>query len=457
MLKVILIVALGGIAPMLDSTIVNVALPTLVHSFQTSVSEVQWVLTGYLLTLGVAIPVTGWAVDRFGSKQVWMLALLIFLVGSSLSGVAWSIDSLIAFRVLQGIGAGLLAPVLQTLLVRAAGPHRLGQAITVLTYLAVAAPIVGPVVGGLILNHLSWHWLFFVNLPICLAALFLSWRWLPASSPLPGRRLDVLGLALVSPGLVAILYGLARVAALDGFDHVTVLVPLAIGATLLTAFVFVELHSQAEPAIDLRLFHDRSFAASSCLLFLSGLSLYGAMLLLTLYYQELRGYGALMTGLLLVPQGIGSLLSRWTGKLTDRIGARPIVLAGMAVTAIGTLAFTQVGIATSEWLLAAALVVRGAGLSGANLGIVAGAYRDLHPSQVTHASSATRIMQQVGGSFGTAVLAVVLAQSLAAHAADAAGHAAAFGDAFWWSLGFAVLGFVVALFLPSRRAITFER
>jgi len=187
----------------------------------------------------------------------------------------------------------------------------------------------------------------------------------------------------------------------------------------------------------------RSFSASAALLFLSGLSLYGGMLLLPLYYQQVRGASALAAGLLLAPQGVGSLLTRWAGGLTDRIGARPIVLGGLALATIGTLPYTQVGPHSSELLLGAALVVRGAGLGAANIAIMAGAYQGLRPEQIPDASGAIRIVQQVGGAFGTAVLVVILQR--------AGGHtAAAFDDAFTWAVGFSVLAVVPALLLPRK-------
>ena len=214
---------------------------------------------------------------------------------------------------------------------------------------------------------------------------------------------------LLSPALAAIIYGLAQVGTLGGFGHATVAVPLALGVALLGAFVVHALRARTEAVVDLRLFRVRSFASASALLFLSGLSMYGAMLLLPLYYQQVRGQGVVAAGLLLAPQGLGSLLTRGPlGTLIDRIGSRPVILAGTVLTALGTVAYTQAGPHTSELLLAVSLVVRGAGLSGATMAVMAAAYRDLAPADIPHASSATRILQQVGGSFGAAVLAVVL-------------------------------------------------
>jgi len=452
LVRLVLILAVGAIAPALDSTIVNVALPTLVRAFGASVAQLQWAITGYLLALGMAMPVTAWAADRYGAKRLWLISLALFLLGSVLAGTSWSVASLIAFRVLQGIGAGLLQPLLQTLVVRAAGPGRLGRAITVVTYVIVVAPILGPVVGGLIVDHASWRWIFYVNVPICLAALVLAARGLDETAQRRGGPLDVLGLGLLSPALAAILYGLASAGAKGGFGGADTVVPLAVGLLLLAAFGAHEL-GQREPALDLRLFRERSFAVSSALLFLGGLSIYGGLLLLTLYYQTLRGDSPLLAGLLLAPQGVGSLLTRWTGGLADRIGARPIVLLGLLLAALGTLPFALAGQGTGEVGLSVALLVRGAGLSAATIGIMTAAYHGLRPDQVGHASGATRIVAQVGGSFGAAVLAMVLSRQAALHQAlGAAGRAAAFRDAFGWSIAFTLLAFASAFLLPGHEA-----
>jgi MFS family permease len=238
------------------------------------------------------------------------------------------------------------------------------------------------------------------------------------------------------------LYGLAQVSGDGGFAHRGVLIPLAAGAVLLAGFIGWALRRRhgVRPLIDLRLLRVRSFSAAASLMFISGLSMYGALFLLPLYYQQVRGASALGAGLLLAPQGIGALLPRTlAGKLTDRIGPRPVVLAGMAIAAAGTVPFALAGAHTSELLLSLVLVVRGAGLTTANIALMAGAFTGLPRESVPDASSVTRIMQQVGGSFGTAVLAVILV-----------GHS--FQATFWWSVAFTALAVLPAAMLPARRA-----
>ncbi|WP_432831608.1 MDR family MFS transporter [Dactylosporangium sp. CA-092794] len=439
--KLAAILIIGVVAPVLDTTIVNVALDALGRDLHAPVADVQWVVTAYLLALAAAIPLTGWSVARFGGKRMWLCSLALFLAGSALCAVAWNVGALIAFRALQGLGAGLMIPIMQTLLVQAAHGRPLGRLMATISLPALVGPLLGPVIGGLIVGHASWRWVFLVNVPICAAGLLVAWRGMPAALDNRGDayRLDVTGLLLLSPGLAAGIYGLSQVPARGGAGDVHVLLPLAAFVVLMAGFVWHSLRTPAVPVVDLRLFRSRSFGAATALLFLSGLALFGAMLLLPLYYQQVRGADALTAGLLLVPQGLGSLLVRvGLGGLTERLGARPIVIGCVAITLAGTVPFA---LGWPEWALALALVVRGFGLTGVLLAVMTSAFEGLERAEVPHASSATRIAQQVGGAVGAAVLAVILQHQ--------GGSAAAFQTTFWWATGFALIALVPAVLLPK--------
>jgi EmrB/QacA subfamily drug resistance transporter len=452
-LKSALILIVGAMAVIFDTTIVSVALHTLSARLHAPVSTIQWVSTGYLLALGIAVPLSTWALRRFGGKNLWMAALAIFLVGSIGSSLAWNVDSLIAWRVVQGVGGGIMLPLLTTLIIQAAGGKALGRTVTVITLPALLGPILGPLIGGAILTHLSWRFMFWVNVPFCLAGLALAARYMSADKPAAGTprpRLDLPGLALLAPGVAALILGLSDAGSAAGFAHPDVIVSLAIGAALVAAFTGYSIRlgrRHGQPLVDVRLLTRRAVGSASAVLFFSGFSLYGAMLLLPLFYQEVRGASALTAGIMLVPQGVGALLSRnVAGRLTDKIGARWIAVVGFAVVAAATVPFAFAGAHTDPWLLALYQVIRGLGLGAVTLSVTASAFIGLDKQEISHSSVLTRTVQQIGGSFGTAVLAVILTASVVAHHGALA---AGFHIAFWWAVGFSAVAMLLSLWLPG--------
>jgi EmrB/QacA subfamily drug resistance transporter len=328
----LLALIVGGIAAILDSTMVTLALHTLVVQLHSADGTIQWVTTGYLLAMAIAIPVTGWAESRWGGKRVWMAALVLFVTASVLCAGAWNDASLIGFRVLQGCAAGLIFPLMQTLAVRAAGGRASSNLIAAVSLPLALGPILGPVIGGLILNWLSWRWLFLVNVPIIAVGLALAWRLLPADRPSPGAgraRLDVTGLVLLGPALGGILLGLSNLSEDGGLGHLGVLVPLLAGFALLGAFIaWAARPGERHPLVNVRLLRLRSLGSASAVLFTAGAAMYAGMFLLPLYYQQLHGESVLDAALLLIPQGAGSLAARFVvGKLVARLGARLVTVA----------------------------------------------------------------------------------------------------------------------------------
>jgi EmrB/QacA subfamily drug resistance transporter len=438
-------IIVGAIAVVFDTTIVSVALHELGTDLHTGVDTIQWVSTGYLLAMFVAIPIAGWAQQRVGGKRLWLASLTLFLLGSVLCACAWDAPSLIAFRVVQGLGGGVMMPLMITLIMQAAHGQALGRLMAAVSLPVALGPILGPVLGGVILHWLDWRWLFLVNVPLCLAGLVAALRVLDPDGPVRRVRLDWVGVLLVSPAVVGLIYGLSRVAD-GGFGQASVLVPVAAGAVLLAAFGVWAVRRGGAALVDVRLFSHRPLTASAALMFLAGAALYGAMLLLPLYYQELRGADALGAGLLLIPQGVGALLSRsLAGRLTDSVGPRWVALGGFVVVALATVPFALSGATTSYWVLGAALVVRGLGMGAVMVPMMSAAYVGLERSEVPHASIITRVAQQLGGSFGVALLAVILQ-----HAASGSGLVDGFDQAFWWASGFGVVAAALALLLPGR-------
>ncbi len=232
------VVVLGAIMSILDVTVVNVAINHLTQDFDTTLVTIQWVVTGYTLALATVIPITGWAADRFGTKRLYLISLALFVSGSALSGAAWSAESLIGFRVLQGLGGGMLMPLGMTILTRAAGPACVGRGMSVIGVPMLLGPILGPILGGWLVDDVSWRWIFFINIPIGLLALALTSRILPRDQPSPQHGFDALGLALLSPGLALLIYGLAESNSAGGFANADVLVPAGAGVALPAAFVW---------------------------------------------------------------------------------------------------------------------------------------------------------------------------------------------------------------------------
>ncbi len=452
LLKIAIILVIGSLAPLLDSTMVNVAIKTISSNLNSTLALIQWVITGYVLAMAISVPVSGWASNRFGGKRVYMFSLIVFLVGSVLSSLSWNIESLISFRLLQGVGAGLMMPTLTTILVQKADGKNLAHIMSIVSLPMLLGPILGPMLGGVIVNSLGWRWTFYINIPITIIAFLLALWGLPTEEQTHSKNhLDIIGISLLSPAFAAFIYGISQMSAHNGFNNSAVIIPIFIGIVLMASFIIYALRTKNTPVVDLHLFKSRNFSASSVLLFMSGIVTNGAMLILPLYYQQVRGESILFTGILLIPQGIGMLLTRGKiGILADRIGSRLIVMISLVVTIVGTLPFAFAGPDTNQVLLAGALIIRGAGLGGLLIPIMASAYMGLSRDQVPDASIATRILQTIGGAFGSAILATVVQHQISSsYVSNIQTVASAYNVAFWWSIGFAVIALIPALLLPS--------
>jgi EmrB/QacA subfamily drug resistance transporter len=464
------VVVLGAVMSILDVTVVNVAINTLAAEFDTTLATIQWVATGYTLALATVIPLSGWAADRFGTKRLYMGSIALFMIGSALAGLAWSAESIILFRILQGLGGGMIMPAGMTILTRTAGPDRVGRVMAIVGVPMLLGPILGPILGGFLVDQVSWRWIFFINVPIGLVALAMAQRILPRDEPRPTERFDALGLALLSPGLALVIYGLAQSSSNGGFAAGEVIVPILVGLALLAAFVRHALHFE-HPLIDLRLFRNRVFSAATATLTVFALAVFGGMLLLPLYLQAVRGESALVSGLLLAPQGLGAMITMpIAGRLTDRMGAGRIVLPGMVLIIASFVALTQLGPDTSYWWLGVVLFVQGLGMGSSMMPLFSGAMQTLRRAAIARASTSLNILQQVGASIGTAVMAVLLSSALSSRLGGVGGEglgatavsdaqreqiaplmADAFGETFWWATGFVVLATLVALLLPREK------
>jgi EmrB/QacA subfamily drug resistance transporter len=439
--KIAGVVILGMIMSILDTTIVNVALRTLSHDLHSTISQIQWVVTGYLLSLAAVIPVTGWAARRFGAKRVYLTSLVLFTAGSGLCAISDSTTSLVLFRVLQGVGGGMIMPLGQLIMAQVAGPKRMGRVMGVVSMPAMLAPILGPVVGGAILQNLHWSWIFLVNLPIGVLAFVLALRVLPRTDSGEAGRLDTVGLALLSTASTSTVYGLAQLGSNSSLTAPIVIYPILAG--LLLTGIFIRHAMRVErPLLDVRLYANRVFGAASLTTFGLGAALFGAMILVPLYYQEVRGESVIVTGLLTGPQGLGMLLVMpWTGRLTERFGGGRLALGGVAFLGLTTVPLAFVSPSSSIVLISLVLLARGVGIGFAFVPAMSAAFASLRPEQLSDATPQLNVLQRIGGAIGTAVLAVVL-QRASGGSHDPTVLAKAFDKAYWWSAGIALLSLI---------------
>jgi EmrB/QacA subfamily drug resistance transporter len=446
------VVIVGSIMSILDTTIVNVALATLGRELHSTIADIQWVVTGYMLSLAAVIPVTGWAARRFGAKQVYLVSLVLFTVGSALCGLATSSSELIIFRVIQGIGGGMILPIGQLMMAEAAGPARMGRVMSIVAVPAMLAPILGPTIGGLIVDNASWQWIFYVNVPIGAIAVIAALRVLPSVKPGPAGSLDVRGLLLMATGLPLLTYGLAEIGVTGSFTAAKVVIPILLGLALVGAFAMHALRVPA-PLLNLRLYRRPTFSSASFAMFCLGAALFGGMILLPLYWQGIRHENVVDTGLLTAPQGLGmALVMPLAGRLTDRFGGGPLALLGVLVTTAATIPFGFVGAHTSIVSLSVAMLIRGMGIGFAFMPAMAAAFASLERSELADATPQLNVLQRVGGSIGTAVLAVVLQRALSG-VHTVAGQAGAYGTAFWVSAALTALAIIpCVILLRAERA-----
>ncbi|WNI26619.1 MDR family MFS transporter [Streptomyces sp. ITFR-16] len=447
LLRIAFILVLGTFMATLDATIVSVGIDRLTEEFGASVAEIQWVSTAYLLAVVAAVPASGWLADRFGGRRTWIAAVGLFLLGSVLCASAWSVTSLIVFRVVQGLGGGLLPATGQALLARVAGPGRTGRVISVVAVVPLLSPVFGPLAGGSILAVAPWPWLFLVNLPIGVAAVLLARRHVPVVPPSTRRTaFDLRGALLLSPGLAVLVYGLTEVA--HG-RTVPATAGVAAGLAMLAGFTVHGLRTRATPLVDPRLFARPPFGAAAVALLVLGASVFGTMFLLPLYFQTGRGMSAWEAGLLLAPQGLGAAAgSVLVNRTISKVAPRTLVVTGIVLILAGTVPFTQLGHGVPDVVIASALVVRGFGMAMIGAPVMNIVYSRIEPEHLPRASGALNLLNTVGGSVGTAALAVVLQNRLSAHGTDIS---AAFGDTFWWVLGFCLFAAAGATRLPRTQ------
>ncbi len=409
--KVVAVAVLGSFLAQLDATVVNVSLSSLAVELHSTLATVQWVTSGYLLALALMLPLNGWLVDRIGAKRLYLWCFSAFTAASVLCGTAWSVESLISFRVLQGLCGGLLAPMAQMMLARAAGRH-MARVVGYAAVPVLLAPVLGPVIAGAILQHATWRWIFLLNLPFGVLAIALAVLFLPHDGPSEDRRsFDMVGFLLLSPGIALFLYGADHVADLRGQ------LLLAISVVLIVLFVRSSHRKAADALVDLRVFRNRVFAAGTAVQFVSSGSSFAAQMLLPIYLIRGCGQSPSRTGLMLAPLGLGMIcVYPLMGTLTKRFGIRNVSASGAFVSlasALPLVFFAMHGI--SGIALSIALFVRGLGNAAVGVPSISAAYNAVPKASLAQATTALNIVQRLGGPTLTTALATFLAWQMHAH------------------------------------------
>lgn len=441
--KIAAVALFGGLLAQLDATIVNVSLSNLAGDLHTSLATIQWVTSGYLLALTLVLPLNGWLVDRIGAKTLYLGCFAGFTLSSALCAVAWSASSLITFRVLQGIGGGLLAPMAQMMIARAAGRH-MARVVGYMVLPVLLAPVFGPVIAGAILQYASWRWLFLVNLPVGALAFLSAILLLPGDrGETTRRKLDWLGLALLSPGLVLFFYGSDEIGQTTGRGI------LAVGVVMLAAFLWAARRKGDGALVDLRLFKGKVFSTAAVTQFLSNGVQFAGQMLIPAFLIQACGRTPGEMGWMLAPLGFGMMVTYpLMGMLTDRFGIRGVSASGALLALVGTVPFLYLSThRLTLFVLIPALFFRGMGMSGVGLPSMTAAYVSVSREKLSMATTSLNIVQRLGGPTMTTICASFLTWKLGLHLTDQA-----VSSAFFWAFlllcGLHALTFASAARLP---------
>jgi EmrB/QacA subfamily drug resistance transporter len=413
------VIVIGAFMSILDSSIVNIAIPTIENQFNVDTQTAQWVVTIYLLALGVVVPASAWLGDRFGLKRIYIFSLTVFTLGSALCGMSWDITSLAFFRVVQAFGGGLIMPVTMSLVYRIVPRDRIGTAMGFWGLALITAPAIGPTLGGYLVEYVNWRLIFYVNLPVGVFGVLAAMATLPE---FPGHRvgpLDWGGLATAAGGLFMLLLALSE-GATWGWTSEAIVLLLVAAAFLLAIFVYLQLTNE-HPLLDLRVFRYGSFTITNILSILVAVGMYAGVFYVPLYLQTVEGYGAMQTGLIMMPAAlVTAVFMPIAGRLYDRIGARWPAFVGLLFMAFGTYLLRNLSMDTPSYVVTEWMMVRSIGMGLAMMPLTTAGMSAIPTPKIGAASSLNNILQRIAGSFGLAVLTSVLTDRAAAHAATVA-------------------------------------
>lgn len=449
-------VILGMIMVILDSTVINVAIPNLQQYFGTDLKTIQWTITGYTLALSAVIPLAGWMSDKFGAKRIFLITITLFTLGSVLCSLAQTSEQLIVFRIIQGLGGGMVAPIGMAMVFRLAPPDKRGAVMGMLGIPMLLAPASGPILSGWLIQIASWHWIFIINVPIGIAAVIVGIKFLPKFESKKVPSLDILGMILAPIAFAMLAYGVNEAG--TSWTSRNTLIGLIVGGVALVLFIIVEL-KQKEPLLELRVFASSDFTRGVILSWIFQIAMFGAILMIPLYLQNVRGFTALESGYTTLAQAIASMVFMPIGgKLFDKWGARPLAITGLTLISIGLFLLSQITVDTAMFMIILPLILMGAGMGltmmPLNTHVLNSAPRRL-VNRVTPLTSAT---QQVVTSFAIAGLTGYLTSQIVHYmsAPETAGNmqassTAAFADTFLITACIAVVGLLLATILRKPR------
>jgi EmrB/QacA subfamily drug resistance transporter len=443
-------VSFGLFMIMLDNTVVNVALPSIQADLHLKISELEWVLTGYALTFGAFMLTGGKLADLLGRRRIFVIGLVIFTASSLACGLANGAAMLIAARVVQGLGAALMNPATLSIITVSFPPRQRGTAIGIWAGVSALALAIGPLVGGILTEKIHWSWVFFINVPVGVLAIAAAFVFIDESRDTSSeQRLDVPGLVTSALGLFALTYALIE-ANEYGWTSARILVSFAVAAVSLVAFVLLE-RNQRLPMLDLALFRNKAFSGANAVMLLVGLAMFGIFFYVSLYVQQILGYSAIQAGASFLPWTLLIiLLAPQAGRLSDRIGPRPFVTAGMVILSAAMIVFSRMGLHESFWGLLPGMLLGGVGMSLAMAPVTAAAMQSVRPDKAGVGSAVLNSARQVGGSMGIAIMGAIVAASTTAGRPDPTGFLHGFHHALETAAGLTLLGAVIAaLTLPK--------
>lgn len=397
------IIMAGVFMAVLDTSVVNVAIPKLETDLSASTSQIQWVLTGYMLVQGVVVPISGWLTDRFGAKRLFIFSLITFTIGSALCGMSWNLNSMIAFRILQAAGGGFMMPVANAMIFRIFPPERRGTIMGIFGITIMAAPAFGPALGGYFVQYATWRLIFYINVPIGIVASIMAILVLHEFSHEATSKLDTLGFVLSTGGFFSMLFGFSNVSQY-GWSSLWVYPFIFVGASMLVLLVVAELFVE-NPVIQLKVLSNYMFTMSLIISSIIQVALFVGIFLLPLYLQNIMGFTALRTGLFLTPAALASaVMMPISGKLFDKMGARPLGLAGLALVALSTYGFSTLTENTTNEVIQALYITRSIGMSMVMMPIMTAGMNTLPVKLVSQASALSNTIRMVAASLGTALL-----------------------------------------------------